>query len=629
MSPIRTLFFSLVCLMSINNACAGFLEIKDQIETNSINFSTLKTYKKDPLYPHLLGLWYEQHIEKTSVKDIEQFRSHDENKAAYWLLKNTWQREVIRRENWSLIAKEFANEKSPELQCHLFVALEKLDRPIPENLVAALWQSGHSRPDHCDPFLLAWLDQQPNQGQLIWQRQLLAFYSRNGNLLRYLNRFYVNEPDKKKGEFLAAVYQNPKEVINQGYDPSNSDMRELALASVNKMAYIDPRSASNLWLKLVKVTPDFEPKEIRTASRYLGLAMAKQGLPEANYWLTIADSSRSDSEVQHWRLQIALSKDQIDEVIYLYSELSDSLKKTEQWQYWYGYALLKQTSAQDELNPLYSLSKKRSYYGYMAAGLLGLPTQLSNNTPYPIGDPDKVRNNTSANRAKLLFQLDEIDRAQVEWNLWLRNLDAQTQHDAAELALEWGWYSKASQAAGWSRRYDLIHLRYPKAYASIIDYHAELLAIPDFWIYGVIRQESRYMQQAKSPVGARGLMQLMPKTAAATAQKYNVDYATTNDLNDPVTNIALGSHYLSELLIRFEHPVYATAAYNAGPSRVVAWQKRYPTNIPVWIESIPFDETRNYVKAVLVYSQVYALTADNGWQLNQWTQQNTGVAQLN
>ncbi|MDN3649391.1 transglycosylase SLT domain-containing protein [Reinekea marina] len=619
-------FCSTVLFSAFSNA--SYEELKSKIFSGELNKAELARLKNDPLYPHLLGLWFEKNIENVSYKQIKNFRSDPNNQAAYWLLKPIWQKEIIRRNDARLTFSEFASATSAEQKCHYFAAQQTLGKKVSQEEIANLWMSGTSRPDHCDPFLLSWLALQPNQENLIWQRQLLAFYQRNGSLLRYLNKLYPTAESFEQGTFLAKVYQNPKSIISKNYNPNSEAMRELALASVNRMAFKDPKSASNLWLTLVKSTPKFSPDQIKKASKYLGVAMAKQGLPEAHYWLTIADPSRSDETVQHWRLQIALSEKQFSSVIQMYSELSDTLKHSDQWEYWLGYAMLHSGVADETTNPLHQLSKKRSYYGYLAAGVLNQPTQLANHTPYPNANADRVRKEPAMVRALALFKLGEIERAQVEWNLWLRKKDDQTQHDAAELALESGWYSKASQAAGWSRRYDLIHLRYPLAFDPIIDYHAQLLDIPSFWIYGVIRQESRYMQAARSPVGARGLMQLMPATAKVTAKKYDVDYTGTEDLDDPLTNIALGSHYLRELLSRFDHPVYATAAYNAGPSRVIAWKKRYSGDISIWIESIPFDETRNYVKSVLVYSQVYALHTGNVWQMNQWTQPNSGIAAL-
>ena len=111
----------------------------------------------------------------------------------------------------------------------------------------------------------------------------------------------------------------------------------------------------------------------------------------------------------------------------------------------------------------------------------------------------------------------------------------------------------------------------------------------------------------------------MPATAKQTARKHSLTYQSKQDLHDPVTNIAIGSHYLSEMLEQFDHPVFATAAYNAGPHRVIRWRDRFPNEITIWIESIPFTETRNYVKSVLVYSQVYALIQPANWHLSNWT----------
>jgi soluble lytic murein transglycosylase len=270
-------------------------------------------------------------------------------------------------------------------------------------------------------------------------------------------------------------------------------------------------------------------------------------------------------------------------------------------------------------NPLYALSTKRLYYGYLAAGVLGKKPSLNNNHDYPQVDTQTLAQIPALKRAKALYEAGEITRAQVEWNLYVRGQSNQVQHAAAELAMSWQWYAKASQSAGWSGRYKLIDLRYPNAFETLVEQHANELELPAYWIYGVMRQESRYEQTAISPAGAIGLMQVMPATARQTASKHKLPYNSKDDLKTPEINIAIGSHYLRDLVNRFDHPVYATAAYNAGPSRVVTWRDRFPNDMTIWIESIPFNETRNYVKSVLAYSQIYAILHESDWHLASWT----------
>lgn len=618
-------FWFLVVPLTVSAADSYSDKLK-QIATTNVPRSQLASWQDDLLYPHLQEAWLARNIADISIEDAERFLRHPDNTAAAWFFRGKWQQELIRREAWSEIIDTMASTSNPTLKCHYFEALQATGQPVPETEILNLWLSGQSRPDHCDPFFKTWISSLSDPDPVIWERQLMAFYSRNGKLIHYLNQFYQHPENRAAGEFLSTVYAQPKHLISQAYDPNSDQMHQVALAAVNRMAFQDPRSASNLWQAIVKATPDMSLNDIRKASRYLGIAMAKQALPEASYWLTIADAARDDEEVQHWRLQIALSRKDYADVLRLYDELDNTLKQSDQWRYWSGVARAVVEGRLATDNPLIPLSEQRLYYGFLAAGLLNKTPSLGVLRDYPQNDLNVLKAAAPMQRARALFQAGDIRRAQVEWNLYVRTQDNPTQHAAAELALSWGWYAKASQAAGWSRRYDLIDLRYPDAFASDVEAMTALLELPKHWVYGVMRQESRFDDQAVSPAGALGLMQVMPATARQTASKYGLPYRGTDDLHIPAVNIAIGTHYMDEMMKRFNHAVLATAAYNAGPSRVDLWRERFPNDMTIWIESIPFNETRNYVKSVMAYSQIYALQHQLDWHLSTWTEPATLLA---
>jgi soluble lytic murein transglycosylase len=619
-----TLSFLLLFGSSLAAATTDFSAKLAHIDAQSLTEVQLLEWQQELLFPHYYEHWLTKNIATLDADQVELFSRNPDNHAANWFFQPKWRAELVRRQDWTTINREFAQQSDPYRICYYFASRQALDQPLDKAAIERLWLSGRSRPNHCDPFFKLWLDGLADPTALIWQRQLAAFYARNGGLLRYLNQFYTNKAAQQLGQFLIRVYDDPTDMLSQSYDPASERMRGLALAAVNRLAYQDPRSASNLWLQIVKASPDIDLADIRTASRYLGIAMAKQALPEAAYWLAIADPAKDDELVQHWRLQIALSQDDYPAVIDYYQDLSAQLQKSDQWLYWYGLARYKTEGRLAADNSLIRLSGQRLYYGYLAAGVLGTEPSLNADPQYPARNLSELAQQPELRRAKALFLAGETKRAQVEWNLWVRQQDNGVQHSAAELALSWGWYAKASQSAGWSGRYDLIHLRYPDAYGAFIEDQAERLNLPSFWLYGVMRQESRFQQTVISPAGAYGLMQLMPRTAQQVASKHLVPYRGQTDLYQPSTNIALGSHYLSDLIKKFDHPVYATAAYNAGPSRVIQWRERFPSEMTIWIESIPFDETRGYVKAVLAYSQIYALTTGSEWRMSAWTTPTSG-----
>ena len=151
-------------------------------------------------------------------------------------------------------------------------------------------------------------------------------------------------------------------------------------------------------------------------------------------------------------------------------------------------------------------------------------------------------------------------------------------------------------------------LRFPLAYGVEIAESAQGNQIDTSWILAIARQESAFTPDARSPAGAMGLMQLMPRTAKETAKRAKVRYKGSHQLTEPELNLKLGSYYLASLSRRYAgHRVLASAAYNAGPGRVNSWlEQRQDLPIDIWIETIPFDETRNYVQNILSFSVIYS-----------------------
>jgi len=180
-------------------------------------------------------------------------------------------------------------------------------------------------------------------------------------------------------------------------------------------------------------------------------------------------------------------------------------------------------------------------------------------------------------------------------------------HHAAHLVSRWGWHHQGIRGAISSRQWDDMQLRFPNPYPDLYSRHAGSRNIDPAWAVAVTRQESAFWMGATSRVGARGLMQLMPATARETARRHGISLSNLSALNDPDTNIQLGTAYLSEVAERFNgNQAHATAAYNAGPGRVNSWLKaRGDLPLDIWIETIPFDETRNYVQNVLSFRVIY------------------------
>ncbi|MBV1874524.1 MAG: transglycosylase SLT domain-containing protein, partial [Gammaproteobacteria bacterium] len=193
-------------------------------------------------------------------------------------------------------------------------------------------------------------------------------------------------------------------------------------------------------------------------------------------------------------------------------------------------------------------------------------------------------------------------------------LNARQRLIAAGIATDWGWTSQSIQAISTTDNLHYLSLRYPRGYQKEISSHANSNNIDQEFVFALVRQESLFRPDAYSPAGAIGMMQLLPATAKEVAKSFNIPYEGKHELLQADKNIQLGTSYLKQLLSTFDNnKVFATAAYNAGPHRVVKWIPETPLPADVWIETIPFKETRNYVKHILSSEEIYR---QNNWKNN-------------
>ena len=250
------------------------------------------------------------------------------------------------------------------------------------------------------------------------------------------------------------------------------------------------------------------------------------------------------------------------------------------------------------------MAQSRHYYGFLAASYLNKPVNFQN-IPLVITAEEKalVTQSPEAKRALEFFAIGRFHHARLEWNYWLSKLNKRDKLVASKVATEMQWYDRAIFTLAKVGYLNDVNLRFPLGFETEIKHYAGNQKINPAWAFAITRRESSFMSDANSPAGAKGLMQIMPATAKQLARKK----VSNQYLFKAKNNIKLGTKYLRNLLDRHHgNQVLATAAYNAGPHRVKSWLKdAKPLPADVWIETIPFKETREYVKSVLAYQQIY------------------------
>ncbi len=279
------------------------------------------------------------------------------------------------------------------------------------------------------------------------------------------------------------------------------------------------------------------------------------------------------------------------------------------WRYWKARALRAEGRREEAIELLKPLAAEFNFYGQLALEDLGGKIRVPATGYKPGADAIRaVAGNVGLRRALALYRLNLRAEANREWYWAIRAFDDRQLLAAAELALRNEIYDRAIYTADRTVALHDFKLRYLAPYREVLTAHTSQLELDEAWVYGLIRQESRFIADAKSRAGASGLMQLMPGTARWVAKKLGLKDWRWAHVTEVDTNVGLGTYYLKHVLDTLDgHPVLASAAYNAGPGRARAWRPENEIEGAVYAETIPFNETREYVKRVMANASYYAL----------------------
>ncbi|MDH3546775.1 MAG: transglycosylase SLT domain-containing protein, partial [Gammaproteobacteria bacterium] len=401
---------------------------------------------------------------------------------------------------------------------------------------------------------------------------------------------------------------NPEAFVRGHLRASGGEATRAQLTyAIERIAYSDPVLALELWTPLVKTHGFSSVRQYRT-SRHIALWMARDRRAGAYALLAGLPQAAQNDEVLRWRARCSLRDHNWRNLLTDIALMSQDERNSEEWRYWRAVALHGSGQLPEAQALFAELAEERSYYGFLAADEL--------DASYPLDGGEIVVNEAIISelsnrpelvRARELFLVGLDGRGRSEWDAVVRYLPREKKIQAAKLAHRWGWHSQAISSAAGASEFDDLALRYPLPYAQTFRQHAETASISTTWAYGVARSESLFMRDVRSSAGAIGLMQLMPATGRKVARDLQLPYSGLDTLTDPQINIRLGTTYLGQMAERFGgNRVLATAAYNAGPHRVDRWLPDSGSiDARIWIENIPFNETRNYVRRVLAADVIF------------------------
>ena len=410
----------------------------------------------------------------------------------------------------------------------------------------------------------------------------------------------------------AALMKNPKQWLASRQPPKSRADTELVTIALSRLAYGKEREANaayveSTWAKAI-------PKsDIEWVWSQFGLVAA------LNVELNAADWYRKSGNIgltdynHAWQVRSELRRPAIDWdwVAKSIRRMSASQAAEPTWVYWYARALAAQGNTQAAQQHYQSISHELNFYGQLAAEELGQTLTIpSAPAPLTAAELNEARNHPGLQRAIALFDLGWRPEAVPEWSYSLRGMSDRQLLAAAELAREQHIYDRVVNTSLLTKNEVDFTQRFVAPFEGRVTEKANLIDLDPAWVYGLIRQESRFITDARSHVGASGLMQLMPATARWVAKKIGMSNFTPSSVNDFDTNTVLGTNYLSMVLNDLDgSEVLATAGYNAGPGRPVQWRAKLaaPVEGAIFAETIPFTETRLYVKNVLSNATYYAM----------------------
>lgn len=386
--------------------------------------------------------------------------------------------------------------------------------------------------------------------------------------------------------------------------------QEMLLATVTNA---NARKDANIGNRIAALSGSLTREQLGFAYGAAGETHAKsQNFGVALQLFNQADKAQLDEEQWEWYARSALRFSRWQDVNAIISAMPAKLQNKEDWQYWRGRAL-SAMGQQAEAQNLYQKASKsgRNFYALMATEALGgrVNTQ-SNAKPASTAEQARASQDGAIARALTLYQASVAanDRtmrgvAQQEWRYAVRNLNEPSLLAAAAVAQKQGFNEMAIYAADRTNHLLDYNIRYMSPYRDITTRYAQQVGIDPAWVYGLIRQESRFMIGARSHVGASGLMQLMPATAREVERKIGTSSVGLDDIEH---NIKLGTWYLADVRNSSGSETMATAGYNAGPGRARQWRANTPLEGAIYAETIPFNETRDYVKKVMANATYYA-----------------------
>ncbi|MCR4214449.1 murein transglycosylase [Enterobacter cloacae] len=627
-----------VCVMAVSQAVHAdsldeqrnrYAQIKQawdnkQMDTVQALMPTLKDY---PLYPYLEYRQITDDLMNQPTVTVNNFIQANPTLPPARNLQSRFVNELARREDWrGLLAFSPEKPNTTEAQCNYYYA--KCATGQQEEAWAGakeLWLTGKSQPNACDSLFGAWRASGKQDPLAYLERIRLAMKAGNTRLVMALAGQMPSDYQTISTAVMSLA-NDPNSVLTFARSTGATDFtRQMAAVAFASVARDDVENARLMIPQLVQAQQLNEEQTQELRDIVAWRLMGSDVTDEQARWRDDAIMRSNSTSLVERRVRMALGTGDRKGLNTWLARLPMEAKEKDEWRYWQADLLMERGRDDEAKEILHALMQQRGFYPMVAAQRLGeeytfrIDKAPGNASPALTQGPEMARV-----RELMYWNMDNTARSE-----WANLVTSRTTDEKAQLAryaFDNHWWDLSVQATIAGKLWDHLEERFPLAYKDLFDRYTSGKDIPQSYAMAIARQESAWNPKVRSPVGASGLMQIMPGTATHTVKMFNIPgYSSPSQLLDPDTNINIGTSYLQYVYQQFgNNRIFASAAYNAGPGRVRTWLGNSAGRIDAvaFVESIPFSETRGYVKNVLAYDAYYryfmgqkdTLMSDAEWQ---------------
>ena len=565
-----------------------------------------------PLYPYLEAAWLLHDPGSDDAARVRAYLAHYGDLIPGREVRRAWLDALIRQRDWTRYLEFYAPHLGSAYDCRALQARVELGgAPVYDGRFEALWLRPRL-PDAC----AALLDRAAGRGLLtparLWARIELAVRAGAADTVTQMAA-WLPAPQRAGALRLALALDDPAGALaGAARWPDTVHARQALVLALTRRARNDDDAARAAW-RALRSRFSLAPAQVDRIEAALALFQATSLIPGSLRALEALPASAQTPLTREWRVRVALARADWPAVLAAIRAMPETQRDANEWRYFEARALAA-TGAKAQADARWrTLARSPTYYGFLAADQVQRPYALCpRDPPARTAATAAVEADPGMQRAFEWYALNRLTHARREWDTALPDLDRAQRYAAVVLAHRRGWVDRAIFLLNHGDYLRDYSLRFPLAERARVLRDARKAGIDPAWAFAIIRTESAWISNARSGADARGLMQLLPGTAAQLARRDGLPWDGAASLDDPSVNIALGTRYLRHLADRFGGQWLASAAYDAGPQILQHWLDARP-DLPadVFVATIPYAETRSYVESTLAFSVIY------DWRLAQ------------